>query len=137
GAALGHVLGGVPEGVAVVGAGGRLLYANAEALRIWGFDDPGHVPPRFQDFAPGFELRDPEGVAVPVEGWPATRALAGERLDDLEFQLARGDGTIRWVRCAGGAGGLGGRQAGAWVSSRDVGREEAILRELREERDLV
>ena len=137
GADLGHVLGELPEGVALVGAGGRLLYANAEALRIWGFDDPGHVPPTFQDFAPSFELRDPEGAAVPVERWPATRALAGERLDDLEFQLVRGDGTIRWVRCAGGPVELEGGQAGAWVSFRDVGREEAILRELREERDLV
>jgi serine phosphatase RsbU (regulator of sigma subunit)/PAS domain-containing protein len=117
GADLGHVLGELPEGVAVVGAGGRLLYANAEALRIWGPDGPGQVPLGWRELV--------------------TRALAGERLDDLEFQLAHGDGTIRRVRCAGGPVELEGGQAGAWVSFRDVGREEAILRELREERDLV
>ncbi|HEV3498608.1 MAG TPA: PAS domain-containing protein, partial [Actinomycetes bacterium] len=137
GADLRHVLGELPEGVAVLDAAGGLLYANAEAVRIWGFDDPGQIPPRFQDFAPGFGLRDPEGAAVPVGQWPATRALAGERLDDLEFQLVRRDGAIRWVRCAGGPVELEGGQRGAWISFRDVGREEAILRELREERDLV
>jgi serine phosphatase RsbU (regulator of sigma subunit)/PAS domain-containing protein len=137
GADLRDVLGQLPEGVAVVDASGGLLYANAEAVRIWGFDDPGQAPPTFQDFAPSFELRDSEGAAIPVEQWPATRALAGERLDGLEFQLVRRDGTTRWVRCAGGPVELEGGQSGAWVSFRDVGREEAILRELREERDLV
>ena len=137
GADLGHVLGQLPEGVAVLDASGRLLYANAEAVRIWGFDDPGQVPPSFQDFAPGFVLRDADGAAVPVEHWPASRALAGEGLDGLEFQLVRRDGSIRWVRCAGGPVRLEGGEPGAWISFRDVGREEAILRELREERDLV
>jgi serine phosphatase RsbU (regulator of sigma subunit)/PAS domain-containing protein len=134
---LGHVLGQLPEGVAVLDASGRLLYANAEAVRIWGFGDPGEVPPSFQDFEPGFVVRDADGAAVPVEHWPASRALAGERLDGLEFQLVRRDGSIRWVRCAGGPVELEGGETGAWISFRDVGREEAILRELREERDLV
>jgi serine phosphatase RsbU (regulator of sigma subunit)/PAS domain-containing protein len=134
---LGHVLGQLPEGVAVLHASGRLLYANAEAVRIWGFGAPGEVPPSFQDFEPGFVVRDADGAAVPVEHWPASRALAGERLDGLEFQLVRRDGSIRWVRCAGGPVELEGGETGAWISFRDVGREEAILRELREERDLV
>jgi PAS domain S-box-containing protein len=137
GADLRDVLGELPEGVAVLDASGRLLYANAEAIRIWGFDDLGEVPASLRDLAAAFELRDTEGVAVPVEHWPATRALAGERLDGLEFQLARRDGGIRWVRCAGGPVELEGGGTGAWSSFRDVGREEAILRELREERDLV
>jgi serine phosphatase RsbU (regulator of sigma subunit)/PAS domain-containing protein len=137
GAELRDVLGELAEGVAVLDAAGRLRYANAEAVRIWGFDDPGEVPGSLQDFSPGFVLRDPEGVAIPVEDWPATRALAGERLDGLEFQLARRDGSSHWVRCAGGPVELAGGQTGAWISFRDVGREEAILRELREERDLV
>jgi serine phosphatase RsbU (regulator of sigma subunit)/PAS domain-containing protein len=137
GADLGHVLGQLPEGVAVLDASGRLLYANAEAVRIWGFGGPGEVPPSFQDFEPGFVVRDADGAAVPVEHWPASRALAGERLDGLEFQLVRRDGSIRWVRCAGGPVELEGGETGAWISFRDVGREEAILRELREERDLV
>jgi serine phosphatase RsbU (regulator of sigma subunit) len=134
---LRQVLGQLAEGVAVIDASGHLLYANTEAVRIWGFDDPGQMPASWRDFAPRFELYDSDGAPVPVERRPAARVLAGERLDDLEFQLAGHDGTIRWVRCAGGPVELESGQAGAWVSFRDVGREETILRELREERDLV
>ena len=64
-------------------------------------------------------------------------ALAGERFDDVEYRFAGPDGAERWARCAGGPLRLEDGQDGAWVSFRDVGREETILRELREERDLV
>jgi serine phosphatase RsbU (regulator of sigma subunit)/PAS domain-containing protein len=119
GAVLRDVLGRLPDGVAVVHASGRVLYANAEANRIWGFGGSGRPPPTMR----GFE--------------PVARALAGERLEDLPFQFVGPDGAPRWVRCAGGPVELEGGEVGAWVSFRDVGREETILRELREERDLV
>jgi serine phosphatase RsbU (regulator of sigma subunit)/PAS domain-containing protein len=119
GAVLREVLGRLPEGVAVVHASGRVLYANAEAIRIWGLGGPGQSPPTWR----GFE--------------PAARALAGERLDDRPYQFVGPDGAPRWVRCAGGPVELEGGGVGAWVSFRDVEREETILRELREERDLV
>src|SRR4029450_13730196 len=54
-----------------------------------------------------------------------------------QSRFARHDGVSRWVGCSGGAVELEGGDLGAWVSFRDVGREETILRELREERDLV
>jgi hypothetical protein len=65
------------------------------------------------------------------------RALAGDRIDDLQYQFVGPDGVPRWARCAGGPVELEGDEHGAWISFRDVGREETILRELREERDLV
>jgi serine phosphatase RsbU (regulator of sigma subunit)/PAS domain-containing protein len=134
---LGDVLGQLAEGVAVVHPSGRLLYANAEAVRIWGFSDPGQVPGSWQALAPRFEVRDPDGQPVPPERWPAARVLAGERVDDLQYQFVAEDGVARWVRCAGGLVDLEGGERAAWVSFRDVGREETILRELRDERDLV
>jgi serine phosphatase RsbU (regulator of sigma subunit) len=136
-ATLSDVLGRLAEGVAVVDASGRLLYANAEALRIWGFTGPEQVPGSWRDFEPGFELLDVEGRPVPVERWPAARVLAGESVDDLQYRFVGRDGVARWVRCAGGRVELEGGRPGAWISFRDVGREETILRELREERDLV
>ena len=134
---LSAVLGQLAEGVAVVHASGRMLYANAEAVRIWGFAGPDQVPATWQEFRPGFEVRDADGEPVPAERWPAARILAGDRVDDLQFQFVGQDGVARWVRCAGGLIDLAGGERGAWISFRDVGREETILRELREERDLV
>ena len=137
GAVLSAVLGQLPEGVAVVHASGRILYANAEAVRIWGFTGPGQLPGTWQGFEPRFQVRDPDGEPVPAERRLAARVLAGERIDDVQYQFVGQDGVLRWVRCAGGLVELEGGQRGAWISFRDVGREETILRELRDERDLV
>jgi PAS domain-containing protein len=137
GAVLGDVLGQLAEGVAVVDASGRLRYANAEALRIMGLTGLGQLPGSFPELAARFDVRDPDGEPVPVEQWPAARVLAGERVEELQFQFVAQDGVARWVRCTGGPVELDGGETGAWVSFRDVGREETILRELREERDLV
>ena len=96
----------------MVDPAGRIRYANPEALRIFG--GSGRLPREWRDLV-----------------------LAGERFDDVDLQVAGDDGVARTVRCAGGPLALEDGQAGAWVSFRDVGREETILRELREERDLV
>jgi serine phosphatase RsbU (regulator of sigma subunit)/PAS domain-containing protein len=136
GASLSAVLGQLPEGVVVVGAGGRLIYANGAAAWLLGLDATGHGPPPAGP-EPGFRVRDGDGRELPAERMPAARALAGERFGDLDCVLELADGTTRRVRCAGGPVELEGGEPGAWVSLRDVGREETILRELREERDLV
>ena len=128
GADLGHVLGQLAEGVVVVDASGRLLYANAEAVRIWGYDDSGQVPETWHGFEGRFEVRDAAGEPVPPERWPVALALAGERFDAVEYWFAGPDGAERWARCAGGPLRLEGGRDGAWVSFRDVGREETILR---------
>jgi serine phosphatase RsbU (regulator of sigma subunit) len=137
GGVLADVLGRLDEGVAVVDASGRMLYANAEAIRIWGFAGPDEVPGSMRDFRSRFEVLDADGEPVPAERWPAALTLAGEPVDDLQFRFTGQDGVARWVRCAGGPVELEGGRAGAWISFREVGREETILRELREERDLV
>ena len=109
---LGQVLSQLAEGVAVVDPAGRIRYANPEALGLFG--GSGRLPREWRDLL-----------------------LAGERFDDVDLQVAGDDGVARTVRCAGGPLALEDGQDGAWVSFRDVGREETILRELREERDLV
>jgi phosphoserine phosphatase RsbU/P len=136
GAALRDVLGQLPEGVVVVVPSGRLAYANLAAMRLLGLDPPeqGAASP---DLEPRFDARDTDGEPLPATRWPTARALAGERFDDLDCLLVGRDGATRRVRCAGGPVELEGGEVGAWVSLRDVGREEAILAELREERDLV
>ena len=58
GEVLRDVLGRLAEGVSVVDAAGAIRYANAEAMRIWGFSDPAQVPATAEGFAPRFELRD-------------------------------------------------------------------------------
>jgi serine phosphatase RsbU (regulator of sigma subunit)/PAS domain-containing protein len=136
GGSLGDVLGQLPEGVIVVGPSGRLTYANGSAMWLLGLDPSGRGPGA-HELEPRFDARDADGQPLPASRWPTRRAMAGERFDDLDCLLVAADGTVRRVRCAGGPLELGGGRPGAWVSLRDVEREETILRELREERDLV
>jgi serine phosphatase RsbU (regulator of sigma subunit) len=136
-ATLSDVLGRLAEGVAVVDAAGRLRYANAEAIRILGLAGPEQLPGYWRDFEARFQVRDPDGEPVPAERWPVARILAGEQVDDLQLRFVGPGGISRWVRFAGGPVELEGGDPGAFVSFRDVGREETILHELREERDLV
>ncbi|HET7519244.1 MAG TPA: PAS domain-containing protein, partial [Actinomycetes bacterium] len=114
GADLRDVLGELPEGVAVVDASGRLLYANAEAVRIWGFDDPGEVPPSFRDFAPAFEVRDAEGAAVSRSSagrrpgsWPASAWTASSSSSSAATAASAGSaapaGRSGWRAAAGTA----------------------------------
>jgi serine phosphatase RsbU (regulator of sigma subunit)/PAS domain-containing protein len=135
--ALRHVVGALPGGVVVADASGRLRYANAAAIRLWGYADPSEVPELLEGPAVALDVRDVDGARIPPERWPLARALAGERFQDFDCVLLGRDGVRRWVRCAGGPVELEGGERGGWVNARDVGREELILRELREERDLV
>jgi len=134
---LRHVVGALPGGVVVADASGRLRYANAAAIRLWGYADPAEVPELLEGSAAALDVRDVDGEPIPPERWPLARALAGERFEDFDCVLLGRDGARRWVRCAGGPVELEGGERGGWVNARDVGREELILRELREERDLV
>jgi serine phosphatase RsbU (regulator of sigma subunit)/PAS domain-containing protein len=138
--ALRHVVGALPGGVVIADAAGRLRYANAAAVRLWGYADPAQAPelPEGPEGpAAALDVRDVDGAPIPPERWPLARALAGERFQDFDCVLLGRDGVRRWVRCAGGPVELEGGERGGWVNARDVGREEQILRELREERDLV
>jgi serine phosphatase RsbU (regulator of sigma subunit)/PAS domain-containing protein len=129
--ALRHVVGALPGAVVIADAGGRLRYANAAAVRMWGYPDPAQAP------AAALDVREVDGTPIPPGRWPLARALAGERFQDFDCVLLGRDGVRRWVRCAGGPVELEDDGRGGWVNARDVGGEELILRELREERDLV
>jgi len=135
--ALRHVVGALPGGVVVADASGRLRYANAAAIRLWGYTDPAQVPELLVGPATALDVRDVDGTPIPPERWPLARALVGEHFEDFDCVLLGRDGVRRWVRCAGGPVELEDGERGGWVNARDVGREELILRELREERDLV
>jgi serine phosphatase RsbU (regulator of sigma subunit)/PAS domain-containing protein len=136
-AILGRVVGELPGGIIVASGSGRLRYANHAAARMLGYVDPEQVPELLEQLIPELDVLDLDGRPLPYEGWPVARALAGERFEDVDYLFLGRDGDSRRVRCFGGPLELEGGEPGGWVNLRDVGREETILRELREERDLV
>jgi PAS domain S-box-containing protein len=71
-------------GVAIADNGGRLLSMNAAALAMHEFGSAGEMFRRLDDYASEFELRYPDGRAMPPDEWPLARALRGEFVREYE-----------------------------------------------------
>jgi two-component sensor histidine kinase len=80
------------DAITVRNAGGRLLLANAAARRMARRTDIEGTP--LQE-APAIwgDAFDPAGRPLPVETWPISRALQGERVPAVEWQRALPDGS--------------------------------------------
>jgi PAS domain S-box-containing protein len=83
----------MPDGVAVVGADGRVLDLSPAAVRSLGLSGAADARATVSAFAEVFELREPGpgGRVIPVADWPVSRALRGETVENLEVQLRRTD----------------------------------------------
>jgi signal transduction histidine kinase/putative methionine-R-sulfoxide reductase with GAF domain len=93
---LEHVLGALLEGVLVVDATGRRVYANEEAARLTGYPSVAallEAPP--EEAAARFEIRDRSGRPVPPAELPGRRALAGADAGPMLVRFRSGDGPER------------------------------------------
>jgi PAS domain S-box-containing protein len=82
------------EGVLVLDAAGRRVYANDEAARLTGYASPAALlaaPP--EEAADRFEIRDRAGNPVGREAFVGRRALAGEdEVEPVLLRFSRADG---------------------------------------------
>jgi PAS domain S-box-containing protein len=93
---LEHVLRALHEGVLVVDAAGRRVYANEEAARLTGYrsvEDLLAAPP--EEAAARFELRDRSGRPLEPRELPGRRTLAGEGTGSMLVRFRSGDGPER------------------------------------------
>src|SRR5690242_15906950 len=100
---LEHVLGALHEGVLVVDASGRRVYANEEAARLTGYPSVAallEAPP--EEAAARFEIRDRSGRPLEPDELPGRRALAGEAADVMlvRFRSSGGPERVSEVRSA-------------------------------------
>jgi PAS domain S-box-containing protein len=101
---LEHVLAGLDEGVVLVDASGRRLYANEQAARLTGYGSAAELvaaPP--EEAADRFEIRDEAGRPLRSEDLPGRRALAGEEPGTalIRFRAADGPERVSEVRAVG------------------------------------
>jgi PAS domain S-box-containing protein len=92
------ILDGVDEGITVQDQSGRLLYANAAAARLVGFDTPeAMVKAGAEQIAAKFEILGEDGLPFPREQLPGRVVLAGGESPEvtLRFRL-RETGEERW-----------------------------------------
>ncbi|HEY0791486.1 MAG TPA: PAS domain S-box protein [Chthoniobacterales bacterium] len=90
------VLNRMAESVIVTDAGGRFLFLNASAARLYGSAAPD---PSIQDWADRLEVFLPgEEQPSRFEDWPQVRAIRGENVVDLEVKVRDvRTGALSWV----------------------------------------
>ncbi|HET9614630.1 MAG TPA: PAS domain-containing protein [Candidatus Limnocylindrales bacterium] len=94
---LALVLSGVSAGISVQDRSGRLLFANALAARMAGFDSPEELvaaPPG--ELVARFSLLDETGAPLHPDELPGRRVLLGEAPDPILVGFRLADGAERW-----------------------------------------
>lgn len=75
------------EGVVVANADGQLLGWNPRALEIHGFKKLSDAQQQLPDFTKIFEIFEMDDTFIPLERWPLSRILKGERLHNWELKV--------------------------------------------------
>lgn len=86
---LDAVISVLTEGVIFVDPSGRILRMNDEALRIHGFASHDEMIREISKYEPEFTLFSLEGRKLPLEEWPITRMLKGERFAAQEVKVVQ------------------------------------------------
>ncbi|HET7472046.1 MAG TPA: GAF domain-containing protein, partial [Candidatus Limnocylindrales bacterium] len=94
---LRSVLEGVTAGLSVQDDTGRLIYVNADAARLSGFDSPAAMLAASPaELRARFELIDEAGEPLSFEALPGRRALAGDPGDPVIIGFRLEHGEERW-----------------------------------------
>ena len=98
-ARLETVIDNVAEGLIICGLDGQLLHWNPAALTIHGFSSDEDGRGQFSDISRLFRLSTLDGLPLPLEQWPMSRVIGGERLHDVAARVRRVDIDTRdWER---------------------------------------
>jgi len=81
------VIENLPAGVGISDPDGAILSLNKAGLELHGFRSEGEMFERLGQYIRQFELRYLDGRIMPLEEWPATRALRGEYVRNYDLRL--------------------------------------------------
>ena len=93
------ILEGVADSITAQAPDGRLVYANAAAVRTLGFDSAEELlKASVAELMENWEVLDPAGGPFPLEKLPGRRALQGEEPEPEVVRFRRGNGgELRWA----------------------------------------
>ncbi|MCL5958096.1 MAG: PAS domain-containing protein [Chloroflexi bacterium] len=97
------VVSGMADGLMIVDSKGRVVSMNPAALEMNGFESAEESRRHWRDLVDLFEVTYLDGRPVPIEDWPAARALRGETFRNVEIRSRRRDSGKTWVGSYGGA----------------------------------
>ena len=91
------VLENINEGVVICDLDSSILTMNKEALALHEFETIEQVRKPLSEYQDTFELFDLQGLPMPLEKWPMSRALHGERFVDYEVRVRNKVTGKSWV----------------------------------------
>ena len=127
------------EGLVLADADGNLLTMNPAALALHEFTTLDEMLQRLDDYPGLFELHDADGRLLPLEDWPISRVLRGERFSGFEVEVHRRDTGRRWIGSYGGTAvrSAEGQLQQAVITVRDVTDQRRAQAALRSSEELV
>lgn len=81
------VIGHLSDGLLVVDPHGNLVEMNPAALAMHGLTSIDEIPYPVFNLSQRYELLDLDGNVIPVDKWPAVRAMRGESFEQFEARL--------------------------------------------------
>ena len=95
---LREIVGGMTDGVILIGTDQSIEWANAPALAMHGVADIGGLGSNVADYRRRFELRYRNRHKLPEGHYPMERVMAGEAFDEVVVEVApAGSNDLRWV----------------------------------------
>ena len=88
------VIDNVDVGIGLTDPHGTFVLLNDAARRIYGIASPSGLS-TLSDRERFFELQRPDGKTMPLDEWPARRAMRGEHVRDYDAVLIRRDTGVR------------------------------------------
>ena len=96
------VLTSMTEGLIVSDLAGNVLTMNPAAILLHGYQNLQEVQQPLTSFAETLEILSLEGNVIPVEDWPLSRALRGEKFSNFEVLVRRRNIARAWIGSYGG-----------------------------------
>jgi PAS domain S-box-containing protein len=95
---LRQIVGGMTDGVILVGTDQSIEWANGPALAMHGVADVAELGSDVSDYRRRFELRYRNRHRLPEGQYPMERVMAGEAFDEVVVEVApAGANDLRWV----------------------------------------
>lgn len=83
------ILKSLTEGLVVVNKNGCFMEMNPAALELHGFEQKEQMWTHLNNYVQSFELLDLKGKLIPLESWPVSKVMRGEKLKDYIVQFHR------------------------------------------------
>lgn len=95
------ILDNIPAGIIVLDTDGSLISINPAGLKLLQADSRDTLDANLEAYGKIFEVFYPDDSPIPLEDWPASKAMRGEFVRNIECKIRRApDGEMQYISCS-------------------------------------